>query len=168
MRKQKHLVNENGFTLIELLLIVGILLVLATLAIPGYLQSKQAANEAGALGSLRTIFVAETVYSADHMNQFADLPTLVSVGALLDSRFATSDSKPINGYLFKPGSVPPTGGVLETLPTGFNMQAYVTGRAGRYEFFIQTDGTLRYAGAVNGNTLPSGLSPGDPLQKVNY
>lgn len=168
MRKHDFVTDRKGTTLYELLIVVGILLILATIAIPSYLQSKQTANETAAMASLRTIFVAETVYTGDNHGLYGDLPTLVRVGALLDSRFANADTKPIGGYLFKPGSVTPTGEALETLPTGFNMQAYVWGHSGRYEFFIQADGTLRYAGAVNGNSLPGGLHPGDPVSKVNF
>jgi competence protein ComGC len=168
MRTKNHLASERGFTFYELMIVVGILMILAVIAIPGYMQSKQTANEAGALGSLRTVFTSETVYGSENQNKSADLPTLVTTGALLDSRFATADSKPIGGYFFKPGSVAPTGGTLETIPNGFNMQAYVYGHAGRYEFFIQSDGTLRYAGGVNGNALPAGLNPGDPIYKSNF
>lgn len=168
MRAQGFIRNERGFTLYELLIVVGILMIIAVIAVPSFLQSKQTANEAGAIGALRTIFVAETVYGSDHNNNFAGLPTLVTVGLLLDSRFATSDTAPIGGYLYKPGNVPPVGGTLETLPTGFNVQASVWGRAGRYEYFIQSDGVLRYADAANGGSLPSGIVPGDPIQKVNF
>lgn len=168
MRSKCFLAREHGFTFYELMIVVGILMILAVIAIPSYMQSKQTANEAGALGSLRTVFTSETVYSSDHQNQSADLPALVMSGALLDSRFATADSKPIGGYFFKPGSVVPTGGSLEVIPNGFNIQAYVSGHAGRYNFFIQSDGTLRYAGGVNGNPLPAGLNPGDPIYKSNF
>ncbi|MDD5541619.1 MAG: prepilin-type N-terminal cleavage/methylation domain-containing protein [Acidobacteriia bacterium] len=168
MRSKCLLAQERGFTFYELMIVVGILLILATIAIPSYLQSRQTANEAGAIGSLRTVFTSETVYSSDHQNQSADLPTLVTSGALLDSRFATADTKSISGYFFKPGSVAPTGGKLEVIPNGFNIQAFVNGRAGRYEFFIQSDGTIRYADGVNGNPLPAGLNPGDPLYKNNF
>ncbi len=168
MPTRRQYTDERGFSLFELLIVVGILLILATLAIPSYLRSRQVANETASLAALRTIYTAELVYTSDHHGTYADLPTLVQVGALLDSRFSTSDTKAIGGYLFKPGSVTPTGGTLETLPTGFNMQAYVSGRSGRFEYFIQSDGTLRYADAVSGYSLPPGSSPGDPVSKGSF
>ena len=47
--------KEKGFSLIELLIVVAIILIIAAIAIPNLLRSKMAANEASAVGSLRTL-----------------------------------------------------------------------------------------------------------------
>jgi prepilin-type N-terminal cleavage/methylation domain-containing protein len=55
---------SRGFTLIELLLAVGIICVLAGLALPGLFRARVASNEASAIGSLRAVNSAESTYAA--------------------------------------------------------------------------------------------------------
>ncbi|MFZ1917481.1 MAG: prepilin-type N-terminal cleavage/methylation domain-containing protein [Terriglobales bacterium] len=71
--------NQKGFSLIELLIVVAIILIIAAIAIPNLLQARVAANEASAVGSLRTINTAEISYYSSYPTVgFA--PTLAALG----------------------------------------------------------------------------------------
>jgi type IV pilus assembly protein PilA len=56
--------RESGFTLIELLVVVMILGILAAITIMSLMRSRATANEASAIGSIRTISSAQLAYSA--------------------------------------------------------------------------------------------------------
>ena len=63
--------NSRGFSLIELLIVVAIILIIAAIAIPDLLKSRQAANQASAVGSLRTINTSEVTYSSTYTTGFS-------------------------------------------------------------------------------------------------
>jgi type IV pilus assembly protein PilA len=71
--------KNSGFSLIELLIVVAIILVIAAIAIPNFLRAKISANEASAIGSMKTLATAEVGYSTTFA-QVGYAPTIVELG----------------------------------------------------------------------------------------
>jgi prepilin-type N-terminal cleavage/methylation domain-containing protein len=106
--------SQKGFSLIELLIVVAILLTVAAIEIPRLLQARIAADEAAAIGCVRTLTTAEAAYlnSYPSVGYSATLAELGSGGAspctpssssacLIDDTLATASSAPgKQGYIF--------------------------------------------------------------------
>ena len=105
--------RQHGFSLIELLIVMAIILALAAMAIPNLLRSKMSANEASAVGSIRTIATAQTSYTiaypqvgyADTLTKLAYPPAGQSVdqnhAGLIDWVLGCSTQPcPKSGYQF--------------------------------------------------------------------
>ena len=98
--------KKAGFTLIELMIVVAIIAIIAAIAIPGMLRARMAANEANAIGSLRTISTAEIQYQSaaidttNSINQYGDLDALsAATPPFLDGILGSEDSVKA-GYVF--------------------------------------------------------------------
>jgi type IV pilus assembly protein PilA len=65
-RAEAQVHKSKGFSLIELLIVVGVILILAAIAIPNLLRARMSANEASAVSSLRTINTAMITYTISY------------------------------------------------------------------------------------------------------
>lgn len=74
---------------------VAIILIIATIAIPSLLRSRQAAQESSAVAQVRTVNTAEVTYLSSNDGSYGSLPELITQG-FLDSRFGGS----VSGYNF--------------------------------------------------------------------
>jgi prepilin-type N-terminal cleavage/methylation domain-containing protein len=70
--------DQQGFSLIELLIVVAIILIIAAIAIPNFLRSRVAANQASAIESLRVISTAEVTYSTTYGTGFSTALSLLA------------------------------------------------------------------------------------------
>lgn len=108
--------RDRGFSLIELLIVVAIILIIAAIAVPDLLKSRQAAQQASAVGSLRAINTAEITYASTYNTGYSRTldvldntspVTSISSAGLIDSVLASGVK---SGYKFFYVSCPTTPG----------------------------------------------------------
>jgi len=90
--------NKAGFTLVEVLIVVGIVALLAAIAIPNLLRAKNQSNEAYAQASLKSVATALENYAAIlHQYPLNTNPLYTATPPYLHADYFTS---PQNGYTF--------------------------------------------------------------------
>jgi len=140
--------SDKGFSLLELLIVVAIILIIATIAIPSLLRSRQVANEAAAVANLRNLNSAQLQYSAANRNRFGDVPELIDAG-LVPSTWLGGAS----GYRFQVD--------LSVDRSDYTAHAVAFGATGgRYDYYTTPDFVIRYSTAAA--RAPTGRA-GEPV-----
>jgi type IV pilus assembly protein PilA len=124
--------RPSGFTVLELLIVVGVIAIVASIAIPNYSSSKKSANEASAISSMRALMSAEENYRVtQNPPKYGVLSQLKTSGLINPSLGSGSKS----GYTFLTFGVP-------------NSQTYAftghpqTGSGDRW-FYVDQTGVIR-------------------------
>lgn len=82
--------KQRGFSLIELLIVVAIIVILITMALPKLTTAKMGANETAAVAALRQISQAQTQYSTTYTTKgFAGSLEALGTGGLSNGTICT-------------------------------------------------------------------------------
>jgi hypothetical protein len=177
---RKHRRSEAGFTLIDMLFVVALIGLLASMAIPGLMKARGAAQASSAIGTLRVLNSAELSFAITCGLGFysPDLPTLGaappgSVEAFLPDEMVGGFTFIKSGYNFSLAGTPLAGAPASCngLGAGQASPGYATvgdpldPSTARF-FGTNSDGVIYQNSATLSATMPETGKPpaGTPIQ----
>jgi prepilin-type N-terminal cleavage/methylation domain-containing protein len=174
--------REAGFTLIDMLFVVAIVGLLASMAIPGLMRARGAAQASSALGTMRVVNSAQLTFAISCGLGFysPDFPTLGipppgNPEAFLPAELSSGFTFEKSGYIFSLAGTPLSGAPPSCNGLGAGMAApgYAAvadpadagGSAGRF-FGTNSDGLIYQDSATLSTTMPETGGPpsGSPIQ----
>ena len=141
--------DSRGFSLIELLIVVAIILIIAAIAIPNLLRSRIAANQASAVGALRTINTCEITYASTYNTGYTSTLSALgppasgnpapSAAGLVDSVLA-GGTKSGYSFVYSPGTADGSGRI-----SSYNLNAspLTVGTTGQNYYFTDASAVIR-------------------------
>ena len=120
---------RQGFTVIELMVVVAILVVLTSIAIPNYITMQKRAKEASLLNSAHALSLAAENYSVMHdviySDRADDLLPLLPGAQRLENVFTGLRTEPQFGWAaISPGQIGITLVVQSGVSTGYRITAF--------------------------------------------
>ena len=142
--------KNKGFTLVELMIVVAVISIIAAIAVPNILRTKMAANEAGAIQSLRTLVSAQDLFrNTEGLNRYGTLGELSnSIPPCVDPALG---SGVVSGYRVADVGAPGSDTwAAVALPNS-------VGGTGNRGFYVDQSGVIRYT--TDGSAPDSSSSP---------
>ncbi|HEV2802775.1 MAG TPA: type II secretion system protein [Pyrinomonadaceae bacterium] len=137
-------VRQRGFSLIELLIVVAVIGIVASIAVPHFLNSRQAAHNASAFSSLRLIHTAQIAYRMRNP-QYGDLAALRAAN-LIDDPLLASGTRSNYTFVVNAATISPNFYEVTASPTIAPWQYY----------YIDVSGIVRSrnGAAADGTSAP--------------
>jgi prepilin-type N-terminal cleavage/methylation domain-containing protein len=146
--------NNRGFTLIELMIVIAIIAIIAAIAIPNLIEARKSSNESAAIGAMRTLTTAQSIFREGDKDKDGVLNYSTALGpqstantlsnvSLIDAVLGSGSKQ---GYSFKVIAA-------DNFTWSCTASPQVPGKSGDRYFFVDESGVIRFSTSGNASTL---------------